>query len=364
MKRYGFPDYVLIFSLAILVLFGLVMLASASSNLGQARFGDSAYYLKHQLLYGFSFGLAGFLLAFKVSYLWYKKFAVILLIGTALLLFLVFSPLGFRAGAAERWLKIGPLVFQPAELLKITLVIYVAAWLAGNRDRLKSFSRGFVPLLLVIALLSGLLLKQPTTSITAILIAAVLIMYFASGAKLSYIVGLMLLGVLAVSLVIAVTPYRLSRVLNFLDPQANLEGGGYHLNQARIAIGSGNLFGTGYGQSTTKINYLPEPMGDSIFAVIAEELGFVGSIFLISLFILLVWRILMLSKKVSDPFARLVLIGFGSLIALQSFMNIAAISGLIPLTGVPLPFISYGGTALAVFMTMGGIVVNISKHSR
>jgi cell division protein FtsW len=152
-------------------------------------------------------------------------------------------------------------------------------------------------------------------------------------------------------------------VLSFLDPEANPLGSGYHINQALIAIGAGGLAGVGFGESTTKIQYLPEPIGDSIFAVLAEELGFVGSVSLIAIFAILVLKILLLARKTKDKFGKLLLVGFGSLISLQVFINIAAISGLIPLTGVPLPFISYGGTALAAFMTMGGIIANISKYS-
>lgn len=362
MKRSGYPDYIIIFTIAFLVIFGLAMLASASSYLGQSRFDDSYYYLKHQLLYGLGIGVVGFLASWKLSYRWYQKLSPILLLITVALLFLVFTPLGLKAANAERWVQLGPVTFQPAELLKLTFVLYLAAWLGSDQSRNRSFTKGFLPLLLVIALIMGLLLKQPTTSMVVILLAAALMMYFTSGARLAYISGFIFLGAAALALVIAITPYRLDRITNFIRP-ADLESGGYHLNQARIAIGSGGLFGVGYGQSTTKIHYLPEPAGDSIFAVIGEELGFAGSLFLIALFALLTIRIFRLAHRVSDRFARLTLVGFGAVIAVQGFMNMAAISGLIPLTGVPLPFISYGGTALAMFMTMSGIIVNISKYS-
>ncbi|MEK9186316.1 MAG: putative lipid II flippase FtsW [Patescibacteria group bacterium] len=363
MKRYGSPDYVIIAVIGLLVIFGLIMLASASSNLGQTRFNDPFFYLKHQIFYGLSLGIIGFLVAWKIPYRWYQKTSVFLLLASVVLLFLVFTPLGLNSGNAERWLQLGPITFQPSELLKITLILYLAAWLSRSQERSQSLTKGFLPLLLVVALISVLLLKQPTTSITVILLGVAFIMYFASGAKLKFMGIMGILVAVIVTAAILITPYRLNRVVYFLNPDANLESGGYHRNQALIAIGSGNLLGVGYGQSTTKIGYLPEPIGDSIFAVIGEELGFVGAIFLISLFALLITRIFILAKKTGDRFAKLSLIGFGTLIAVQSFMNMAAISGLIPLTGVPLPFISYGGTALAVFMTIGGIVTNISKNS-
>ncbi len=357
------PDYLILLCLAFLVVFGLVMLASSSSNLGQEKFGDSFYYLKHQLLYGLGLGFLGFFLGYKIYYRRYEKIAMILLLINIGFLILVFTPLGVKAGGAERWLILGPVTFQPSELLKLTFVVYLAAWLSKHLDRQKKFWKGFVPFLAIAGIISGLLLKQPATTMVAILMGTGLIVYFVSGAKLSYIFGTALLSVAAFAAVVYLTPYRWERIINFIKPSANPLSGGYHINQALIAIGSGKLTGVGFGQSTTKINYLPEPIGDSIFAIIAEELGFIGSAALIMVFAALVLKILLISQRTKDRFGRLMLIGFGSIIGLQTFINIAAISGLIPLTGVPLPFISYGGTALAVFMTMGGIIANISRHA-
>lgn len=357
------PDYLIIICLGVLVIFGLLALASASSNLGQTKFGDSFYYLKHQVLTGLMIGIAGFFLAYKFYYRHYQKLALILLLASLALTALVFTPLGLTAGGAERWVKIGPITFQPAEFLKLTVIIYFSAWLAGQTERSRSFIKGALPFLLVLAAVGGLLLKQPTTTTVVIIATSALVLYFVSGAKLSYVGGIGAICLLIVAGVVLITPYRFQRIANFLNPDANPLGGGYHINQAQIAIGAGKIFGVGYGQSTTKISYLPEPIGDSIFAVVAEEMGFVGSIALVSVFLLLVLRILLLARSTKDRFGKLLLVGFGTLISLQVFINIGAISGLLPLTGVPLPFISYGGTALAVFMTMGGIVANISRHA-
>lgn len=361
--RAGSPDYLIVASIGFLVVFGLVMLASASSYLGQTNFGDSYFYLKHQLIYGLSIGLVGFFLTSFIYYRIYAKLAVLLLLVSIVLLALVFTPLGFSSGGADRWITLGPISFQPSEILKLTFVIYLAAWLSRKSERAKSFVGGFLPFLIVSGTIAGFLLKQPATSTVAILLLTGLIIYFTSGAKWSYVIGTVIAGVLALAMVISITPYRLNRIMSFLNQEANPLAEGYHINQAKIAIGSGGLFGVGYGQSTTKIHYLPEPIGDSIFAVIAEELGFIGSSLLILFFLVLVFKIFLLSKKTKDKFAQLLLIGFGSLIAIQAFVNIGAISGLLPLTGTPLPFISYGGTALAVFMTMGGVITNISKYT-
>lgn len=357
------PDFLILFCLAFLVVFGLVALASASSNLGQTKFDDSFYYLKHQLFYGLSVGLAGFFFGYFTYYRRYQKWALILLLSSVVALILVFTPLGFRAGGAERWVRFGPVTFQPAEILKITAVLYLAAWLSGRRERSKNLAKGLAPFLILLGVIAGLLFRQPATTTVIIIVATAVILYFVSGAKLAYIFGTILVSALALGAVVYLTPYRLERVMNFLRPEADPLSGGYHLNQALIAIGSGGLSGVGYGESTTKINYLPEPIGDSIFAVVAEEFGFIGSAALIIVFVLLVLKIMFLARRTSDKFGKLVLVGFGSIIAIQTFINVAAISGLIPLTGVPLPFISYGGTALAVFMTMGGIIANISRHS-
>lgn len=357
------PDYLILISLGLLVLFGLLALASASSNLGQEKFNDPFYYLKHQILNGLIVGVIGFFVAYKFNYRNYQKIAWILLLGSIVLVALVFTPLGLKAGGSERWVSIGPVAFQPAEFLKITVVLYFAAWLAGQTDRSRSFLKGTVPFFMVLGAIALLLLKQPTTTTVVIIGATSFILYFISGAKISHVMGMITICALVLAGIIIATPYRFQRISNFLNPNQSPLAGGYHINQARIAIGSGGWFGTGYGKSTTKINYLPEPIGDSIFAVVAEEFGFVGSLGLVSVFMALVLRTLLLARRTKDKFGKYILVGFGSLISIQVFINIGAISGLLPLTGVPLPFISYGGTALAVFMIMGGMISNISKNS-
>jgi len=362
-RRRSRADHIIIYSLIFLVIFGLAMLASASSHIGKLRFNDSYYYLKHQLLYGLTLGIIGFFLGSKIYYRVYEKIAVIFLLINIILLLLVFTPLGITAGGAERWVKIGPVSFQPGEFLKLSLVIYLAAWLGRQRSRSSSFIKGFLPLLIVLTVVIAILLKQPSTTTALLLMVTALIIYFVSGARLSFIIGAFLIGAIALGSIIYFSPYRWERIQTFLNPETNIQTTGYHINQALIAIGSGGLLGRGYGQSTAKVRYLPEPIGDSIFVVIAEELGFVGAFVLIGVFVLLVTRIFLLTKKAPDRFGQLLLTGFALIIGLQVFINIAAVSGAIPLTGAPLPFISFGGTALAVFLTMAGIINNIAKHS-
>ncbi|MEX1014275.1 MAG: putative lipid II flippase FtsW [Candidatus Paceibacterota bacterium] len=358
------PDYTFIIIVCLLVIFGLVMLASASSDIAKEEFGNSYYYLSHQVIYGLSFGIIGFILGSLIYYNKWKNFAIFLLGLNMIAMALVFTPLGISAKGASRWLDLGLFSFQPSEILKLTFLIYISSWMSKNKKRGRSFMEGALPFLLLLGGVLGLIFFQPATTTAVIIFVAAIIMYFASGAKIKYIGMIFLLALTMFSLLIVSSPYRLDRVKTFLNPAENQLGESYQINQSLIAIGSGGLTGVGYGKSTTKINYLPEPIGDSIFAVIAEELGFVGSVLLISLFISFFWRGFYIARKSSDPFGKILVIGFISIITLQAFVNMGAMSGLLPLTGVPLPFISYGGTALAVFLIMCGIIINVSRYSK
>ncbi|OGY97014.1 MAG: hypothetical protein A2128_01465 [Candidatus Liptonbacteria bacterium GWC1_60_9] len=355
------PDYFLLAAFLLLTVFGLVMLSSASSDLGKIKFGDTYYYLRHQITFGLALGLLGFYLGNVISYRRYETISFFLLLASIGLLVLVFTPIGFSVGGAARWIKVGPLTVQPAEFVKLTYLLYLAAWLSNKAaNRVKGFVEGFLPFAAISGLVALLLAMQPATSTAAVIVLSGLIVYWAGGAKYRYI-GLFVFGaLLGLAALIAVTPYRLERVKSFISG-GDVQGSRYHIEQALITIGSGGLFGVGYGQSTSKYNYLPEPVGDSIFAVIAEEFGFMGASTLIAVFLAIVTRCFMLARKMTEPFGRLLLVGFASVIGIQAFTHIAAISGLIPLTGVPLPFISYGSTALVAFLTMAGIIVNITK---
>ena len=363
-KKGHHPDYLLLASVFVLALGGLVILSSASSNIGEIKFNDSYYYLKHQIYFGLTLGIIGFLVAYFTHYQSYQKIALPLLLLNVGLLALVFTKLGVTAGGASRWLALGPVTFQPAELLKISFVIYLSAWLSSARaNRSQRAVEGLLPFLVISGIIGGLLVLQPATSTVVILLTTGLGIYFLSGAKLRYVAAIVGLGALALTTLIVVTPYRMTRVMSFFDRDSDTLGTNYHLNQALIAIGSGGVTGVGYGQSTAKISSLPAVIDDSIFAVLGQELGFVGASTLVVFFALLVSRLFWMAHRFRDRFGKLILVGFGSIIALQSIVNIGAISGLLPLTGVPLPFISYGGTALAVFLTMSGIAANISKYT-
>lgn len=358
------PDFAFLGAAFALTIFGLVMLASASSDLALSRFGESYYYLLHQLTNGVIVGLGGFLLGTFIYYRTWEKWALPLLAIGILALLLVFTPLGFAVKGGERWVDLGAFSFQPGELVKLTLIIYLASWLSKTRTRGESVTQGLLPFLFLLGGVIVLLLLQPSTSTAVILSMAALILYFMGGARLHFIFSIGLVAILGFSLLVYFTPYRLARFVTLFNPTADPLGSSYHAIQSKIAIGSGGLTGVGFGQSTSKLAFLPEPLGDSIFAIVGEEFGFVGGVLLLALFLILILRGLAIAKRAPDVFGRLATVGFIAVIGLQAFVNIAAISGLIPLTGVPLPFISYGGTALAVFLTMTGIVVNISRHTR
>jgi cell division protein FtsW len=357
-------DKAIFLTVSFLIILGLVMLVSASSELGKAKFGDPYYFLKHQSTYGLAPGILGFLLGLFLPLKFFRRAALPFLLLNVLGLILIFTPLGGHYGTADRWLVLGPFNFQPSEALKFTFMLYLAAWLASRvKNRRTDFWESFVPFITISGIIAFILFSQPSTSTVLILMLSALTVYFVNGARWSYIAGLIFLGAIAFTAVIIVTPYRLQRVTSFVHTDADPQGSRYHLNQSLIAIGSGGWVGAGYGNSVSKIRYLPEPIGDSIFSIIAEEFGFLGAIFFILLYFILVIAGIRGSRGVRNQFGRLTLVGFSTVIGLQAFIHIASVSGLLPMTGVPLPFISYGGTSLVSFMTMSGLMINVLRNA-
>lgn len=362
-SRLHAPDYVFITAVVFLAVFGLIALASASSELGKFKFDDTFFYLKHQVSSGLSIGIIGFLAAYFIPVQSMRKASIPLLLTTIILLGLVFTPIGFSAGGATRWLSIGGITIQPAEILKLTFIIYLAAWLSHDMKKRNASLEGFVPFLILCAGIALLLIFQPTTSTVVIVLGASCIMYFAGGGKVAFILLAFVTGLVGIGVLVASSPYRLQRVVTYLNPTEDLLGAGFQRNQALIALGSGGIFGVGYGNSVSKFNYLPEPLNDSIFAVIGEEFGFVGSVILLAAFLALILRMISIAKQSPDRFEQLVVIGISGVIGIQTFMHMGAMSGFLPLTGVPLPFVSYGGTALAILLTSMGVVAQISRRS-
>jgi len=359
------PDYILMFVIFALVIYGLLMLASAGIVMSQDNFGESYYYFRHQLFYGVLVGLFFWIIFQKIDYHLLKKLALPGFILTIILLILIFIPgLGYGYGGADRWIKFGSLSLQPSEVCKLTFILYLALWLEKRGRTLTNFQTGFLPFIFLVGLVGFLLILQPDVSTLGIICLTALAIYFLAGAKLYHIAFLILSGVGILAVLIKTAPYRMQRLTVFLHPEVDPQGIGYQINQALLAIGSGGILGLGLGHSRQKYNYLPESISDSIFAIISEELGLIGTLILISLFIILALRGFRIAKNAPDAFGKLVAGGITFWIISQAFMNIMAISGLIPLTGIPLPFISYGGSALVISLIAMGIVLNISKHTK
>lgn len=357
------PDYILLGAVFLLLFFGLMMVASASVIKGFQEFGDRYYYAKHQLIYGIIPGLILFLIASKINYRRWIKLSLPLFILSIIGLALVLIPsLSFYHGGATRWITYGFLTFQPSEFVKMIFIIYLAAWLDKKGGKINDARSTFFPFIVITAILGFLILAQPNLGMLGIVALSALALYYVSGVRLSHIFALIILGVSALAIFIKIEPYRLRRFATFLNPQADLLNAGYQINQAVIAIGSGGLFGLGLGQSRQKYNYLPEPFGDSIFAVTGEELGFAGIAALIVLFLIFVWRCFAIAKNAPDNFGKLLVSGITIILVFQFFMNIAAITQFMPLTGVPMPFISYGGSALVSALFGVGVILNVSSH--
>lgn len=357
------PDYVLIGTVLLLLIFGLIMVASASVIKGFQEFGDRYYYAKHQFVYGVLPGLVLFLIASKVYYRrWIKLSLPFFILGIIGLIVILVTSSTFYHGGATRWIALGSYTFQPSELVKMFFIIYLAAWLDKKGGNINNANSTLFPFLAILGILGFLIIAQPNLGMLGIVTISALALYYISGVKLLHVFTLIILGISALAIFIKIEPYRLQRLMTFLNPEADVLNAGYQINQAVIAIGSGGLFGLGLGQSRQKYNYLPEPFGDSIFAITGEELGFIGLVALIILFLVFIWRCFAIAKSAPDNFGKLLVSGITFILAVQFFMNIAAITQFMPLTGVPMPFISYGGSALVSALFGVGIIVNVSKY--
>ena len=357
-------DRPLLIAILILLCIGLLMIASAGVFYGRVRFGDAYYFFKQQLL-GLGVGLILLYIFQRVHYLAWRRFVVPLFFIALGLLVLVFIPgFGTTVYGAARWVEIGPISFQPSEVMKLSIILYLASWLSSRgKVRVADFFEGFVPFLAILSVVGFLIIKQPDTGTLGLIFLIALSIFFASGASLSHLLYLFLGALAFLGLLIKMAPYRLQRFLVYVNPDHDPQGFGYQITQALLAIGSGGIFGAGLGQSRQKFNYLPEPVTDSIFAILGEELGLIGTSVVVVLFLFVAYRGLRIARSAPDEFGKLVAVGIVSWIVFQAFINMSAISGLIPLTGIPLPFISYGGTSLAVLLAAVGILLNISKHS-
>ena len=358
-------DKILLAIIITLMVIGFFIFSSASLGLlarEGARFSSVAF---SQILFGIIGGSIGMFLTSQIYYRNYRNYAFYIFLFTCLLTLAVFIPgIGLSHGGATRWLHIAGFSFQPSELLKIGFVIYMATWLSGKQKKIHSFKEGLFPFIIITSIAGGILLLQPDTDTFLLMGTAAMAMFITAGGRWKD-VGLMFLsGVLLLLLLAYTRPYIMDRFTTFLDPFNDPQGKSYQIQQSLIAIGSGGVIGRGFGQSIQKFEYLPEPIGDSIFAVFAEEFGFIGSVILILLFVFFTFRGYYIASHAKDLFGMLLVVGFITLITLQAFLNIAAMLSIAPLMGLPLPFVSHGGTALLTTLIAVGIVLNVSKYQK
>ncbi|MDD3531130.1 MAG: putative peptidoglycan glycosyltransferase FtsW [Candidatus Pacebacteria bacterium] len=348
-----------------IVLTGLAIFSSAALGLLARESSSVSKDILLQLGLGIGLGFLALVVARAVPLAQIRRFAPYIYGATLVFTALVFVPgIGLHANGATRWIDLGFTTVQPAEFLKIGFVLVLAWWLTPRARQLSDLKKGLLPFTFILLLPAILLLAQPNTSTTMLIIATGGVMYFGAGAPWRDFGILFLCAIVALSAIIIVRPYALERIKTFIDPSANSLSSGYQIQQSLIAIGSGGFLGRGFGQSVEKFNYLPEPDGDSVFAVFAEETGFLGASFLLILFVALAARGIAIAGNSKDFFGGLVALGFSFLIIFQAFINICAMLGIIPLTGLPLPFVSHGGTALMATLLMCGLILNVAAHKK
>lgn len=366
LKRQSEPkiDYVLLGIVLVLLVFGMLTLSSASSVTAYEKFGNNYYYFLRQFLFGVLPGLALMYFASRVHYLKWQRFAPLLvLVGIGLLIAVFIPGIGFGVGNSKMWIDLKFFLFQPSELMKLVVILYLASWYDKRSLHAHDLYYGFLPSLTIVGVIAGLIILQPDLGTMIILILIAATMFYIGGARLKYLLSVAAVAAVFVWIMIKAAPYRLHRIMAFFNPELDTRGISYQINQALLAIGSGGLWGYGLGQSRQKYNYLPEAIGDSIFAIMAEEMGFVRILIVLLLFLVLAWRGFGIARRAPDTFSRMTAAGITSWITIQALVNIGGITAIMPLTGVPLPFISYGSTAMVVMLLGVGILLNISRYS-
>ncbi|MFD0616495.1 putative lipid II flippase FtsW [Paenibacillus sp. GCM10027629] len=372
-KRRGTPDFQLLILTVLLVGFGLVMVFSASSSIAviNKNFNyDSLYFVKKQMMWA-GLGFIAMMIAMNIRYEKYKKLFIPFFILTIILLALV-PYVGESRNGARSWFGIGSLGIQPTELAKITTILYLAALISKKGETFRDFKKGFFPVMLIVGFVAGLIMLQPDLGSCMILVACSGIIIIAGGANLKHIFACIAVLVVGASIVLGINflinggsggGYRVGRITSFLDPWQDPQGTGFHLVNSLKALGHGGLTGAGFGQSIQKLHYLPYPYNDFIFAVIGEELGFIGSAIFLLFYLYFIWRGLIVSLRCPDRYGTLVGVGIMGLFAVQTFINIGGVTQTIPITGVTLPLISYGGSSLFMMLGSIGILLSISREA-
>lgn len=355
-------DRWMLVSLVVLLAIGITMVLNTSYVFSQERFGDGTYLFRKQLAAA-CVGLTGLTLAVFLRPSAYRRLTGPLLIATLVVLVLVLVPgVGLTRGGAQRWLGVPPFVFQPSELAKVTFVLYLAGFLSRKEDRLHTFAYGVLPPLLVAGAFVGLLLAEPDFGSAFILAVVCMAMLFVAGSRVKHLAAVALAVVPAAALLIVTADYRMKRLMTFLDPWSDSADSGFQIIQSYIAFGSGQVWGRGLGQSRQKLLYLPEAHTDFIYSVIGEELGLWGALLVLALFGVLLFRGIRLALDNEDRFVRLMVFGLTMLLGLQAIVHMSVVMGLVPTKGLVLPFISYGGSAMVVHLTVAGMLLGVSRR--
>lgn len=358
------PDLVLLGAVMALLGIGVVMVYSSSAVKGYIQFDDPYHFLKAEIIW-VGLGLGAMVLSLRLDLQFLRRWAKPALYLAFVLLILVKVPgIGRKVNGADRWIGLGPLSIQPSEVIKLAMVLVMAHLLALKPQQIQSFRKGLLPILALLGLVAGLIMLQPDLGTTLAIAGTTFFMLIAAGARTGQLVALAGTGLGLVVAAIAAAPYRMRRIVAFLDPWADPSGKGYQTIQALLALGPGGLFGLGFGQSRQKFLYLPENHTDFIFAMIGEELGFIGATLVILLFFLVAWRGFRTAMAAPDAFSGLLAVGITALISIQAMINMGVVSGVLPVTGITLPFLSYGGTSLVFTMLAVGVLLNISSQVR
>lgn len=358
----GKPDTVLTVTVILLILIGVVAVFSASLSESRENLGNVYGYFVRQMVFGLIGGIIIGFIFYSIKFETLKKYAFPLFLGSLFVSLLVFVPgMGVEQNSAKRWLDIGIITFQPIEIVKLFFIIYLAAWIEKNQNDIKE-RKVFIPFVSMLALLATILILQPDFS--AIMLIALIsgVIYFVAGAPIKYLASLVAAGGVLAAFAIFFASYRFDRLLSFLNPQGDTLDSNYQITQASIAIGSGRITGSGLTNGLQRDNLLPEPMNDSIFAVWADETGFIGASIVIALFLIFLWRTLIIASKSDSQFISLIALGIGLWIFIQAFINIGGMLSIMPLTGVPLPYISYGSSAMIMILAATGVLLHISKR--
>jgi len=355
-------DLLILILTVALTIIGLVFVLSSSFIWANHRTNDAFYFFKRQLLFA-NIGFIGMIAVSKINYQLYKKHASALLVVSFLLLALVLVPgVGLVRGGARSWIGIGAFSLQPSEFMKLSLIIFLAKFMATNPEETKTFKQGVLPLMSVILVVFATIMMQPDFGSGMVIVAAGILMLFMGGVPIKYFLYFVTAGIFGIAALIASAPYRLARITSYLDPLADPLGSGFQILQSLYAITPGGLLGHGIGNSIQKHYYLPEPQTDFIFAIIAEEVGFVGATFVLILFICFFLRLAHLALKINDLFAKYVVLGIMAMQCVQVMINVGVVIGVLPVTGITLPFMSYGGSSLTITLLSIGVILNISRY--